>query len=269
METLLDVRHLKIVDSRTQQVIIKDSSFQLETGRCLGIVGESGSGKSVTCKAVMRLNRQWLHQTGEIAFQGLDLNSISEKEMRKKRGKHICMIVQNGMSAFDPSSRIGVYLRETLQTHYRWNKTECEEKMIEAMGKVRLQHPSDILKKYPHELSGGMLQRIMIALALVLEPDLLIADEPTTALDAISQYEVVEQFILLRERIGCSVLFISHDLGVVRKIADDVIVMKEGEIVESGETETIFNAPKHEYTKYLISTRAALSDNFKKMMGRA
>jgi nickel transport system ATP-binding protein len=124
------------------------------------------------------------------------------------------------------------------------------------------------MNKYPHQLSGGMLQRMMIALAFVLEPDIIIADEPTTALDTISQFEVVEQFITLRERMGCSMIFISHDLGVVRKIADDVLVMKDGKIIERGDTQTIFLNAKHEYTKYLVTTRLALSHNFNKIMGR-
>ena len=129
-----------------------------------------------------------------------------------------------------------------------------------------LENPVEIMNKYPHQLSGGMLQRIMIALAIVLEPDIIIADEPTTALDTISQFEVTEQFIKLRERMGCSMIFISHDLGVVRKIADEVLVMKDGEIIERGSTQVIFSEPEHDYTKYLVSTRLALSNNFKKLM---
>ncbi|MFC0274023.1 ABC transporter ATP-binding protein [Metabacillus herbersteinensis] len=264
---ILEVKNLKIWDVSTGEVIITNSSFNLKKGSCLAIVGESGSGKSVTCRSIMRLNKASLRQSGDILFKGENVNNLSEKEMRKKRGRNLCMILQNGMSAFDPSCVIGVHLKETLAEHFNWNKNRTEENMKNAMESVMLKNPIEIMNKYPHQLSGGMLQRIMIALAIVLEPDIIIADEPTTALDTISQFEVVEQFIKLRERMGCSMIFISHDLGVVRKIADEVLVMKDGEIIERGSTQVIFSEPQHEYTKYLVSTRLALSNNFKKIMG--
>lgn len=262
---ILEVNNLKIWDSK--KIIVHNISFCIEHGRCLAIVGESGSGKSVTCRAILKLNRPSLYQSGDILFKGENISQLSTKEMRKKRGKNICMILQNGMSAFDPSCVVGVHLRETLAEHFNWSRNEITVRMTSAMESVMLKNPENIMNKYPHQLSGGMLQRVMIALAIVLEPDIIIADEPTTALDTISQYEVVDQFIKLRERIGCSIIFISHDLGVVRKIADDVIVMKNGEIIERGRADSIFSEAQHEYTKYLISTRLALSENFKKVMG--
>lgn len=266
---ILEVENLKVWDSNTGKIIIYNSSFNLKQGSCLAIVGESGSGKSMTCRSIMRLNKAWIRQSGDILFKGENLSNLSEKAMRKKRGRNLCMILQNGMSAFDPSCVIGVHVRETLVEHFGWSNNEIEGKMKNAMESVMLKNPIEIMNKYPHQLSGGMLQRIMIALALVLEPDIIIADEPTTALDTVSQFEVVEQFIKLRERMGCSMIFISHDLGVVQKIADDVLVMKDGEIIERGNTRTIFSEAAHEYTKYLVSTRLALSNNFKKIMGRA
>ncbi|MFC3884998.1 staphylopine uptake ABC transporter ATP-binding protein CntD [Bacillus songklensis] len=266
---ILEVENLKIWDINTGKVIIYNSSFNLKQGSCLAIVGESGSGKSVTCRSIMKLNRPWLHQSGDILFKGENLNNLSEKEMRKKRGRNLCMILQNGMSAFDPSCVMGVHLKETLVQHFGWSNNKIEEKMKDALESVMLKNPIEMMNKYPHQLSGGMLQRVMIALALVLEPDIIIADEPTTALDTISQFEVVEQFIKLRERMGCSMIFISHDLGVVRKIADDVLVMKDGKIIERGNIQTIFSEAQHEYTKYLVSTKEALSNNFKKIMGRS
>ncbi|WP_440604185.1 staphylopine uptake ABC transporter ATP-binding protein CntD [Bacillus sp. GB_SG_008] len=266
---ILEVENLKVLDINTGKIIIYNSSFNLKQGGCLAIVGESGSGKSVTCRSIMRLNKAWIRQSGDILFKGENLNNLPEKEMRKKRGRNLCMILQNGMGAFDPSCVIGVHLRETLVEHFGWSNNEMEGKMKTAMESVVLKNPIEIMNKYPHQLSGGMLQRIMIALALVLEPDIIIADEPTTALDTISQFEVVEQFMKLRERMGSSMIFVSHDLGVVKKIADDVLVMKDGEIIERGNTRTIFSEAEHEYTKYLVSTRLALSNNFKKIMGRA
>nr|WP_090891684.1 ABC transporter ATP-binding protein [Evansella caseinilytica] len=263
---LLEVHQLKISEASTGKVIVHDGSFQLKQGSCLAIVGESGSGKSVTCRAIMRLNKPWLRQTGRILFKGENINALPEKEMRKRRGKNLCMILQNGMGAFDPSSVIGVHLKETLSEHFGWSNHEIAEKMKKAMESVMLKNPSEVLNKYPHQLSGGMLQRIMIALALVLEPDLIIADEPTTALDTISQYEVLEQLIQLRERLGVAMIFVSHDLGVVKRVADDVLVMKAGKIVERGEMQTIFLAPRHPYTKYLVSTKLALSNHFRRLM---
>lgn len=265
---ILEVENLQVTDMNTGQIIVYNSSFYLKQGNCLAIVGESGSGKSVTCRSIMRLNKPWIHQSGDIFFKGENVNHLSEKEMRKKRGKNLCMILQNGMSAFDPSCVIGVHLRETLVAHFGWSNQEIETKMKKAMESVMLKNPIETMNKYPHQLSGGMLQRIMIALALVLEPDIMIADEPTTALDTISQFEVIEQFIQLRERMGCSMIFVSHDLGVVKKIADDVLVMKDGKIVERGDISTVFSKAEHEYTRYLVSTRLEVSNHFRKIMGR-
>ncbi|TDL32723.1 ABC transporter ATP-binding protein [Jeotgalibacillus sp. S-D1] len=263
---LLEVNNLKVWDVNTGKEIIVNSSFHLKQNSCLAIVGESGSGKSVTCRAIMKLNKSYLRQSGEILFKGKNIHDLSEKEMRKKRGKNLCMILQNGMSAFDPSCVIGIHLRETLAEHFNWSKKEMSGRMKSAMESVMLKNPLEIMNKYPHQLSGGMLQRIMIALAIVLEPDIIIADEPTTALDAISQYEVIEQFKKLRERLGCSMIFISHDLAVVKNIADEVLVMKDGEIVERGKTAEVFSEPQHDYTKYLVSTRQVLSNHFNRIM---
>lgn len=264
---ILEVVNLKIWDSKTGSVIIPDSSFHVKQGSCLAIVGESGSGKSVTCRAIMRLNKPGIRQSGDILFKGENLTELPEKEMRKKRGKHLCMIMQNGMRAFDPSRVVGVHLKETLAHHFGWGHDEITTKMKHAMESVKLKNPIEVMNKYPHQLSGGMLQRVMIALSIVLTPDIIIADEPTTALDTISQFEVVEQFIRLRERMGCSMIFISHDLGVVRKIADEVLVMKDREIVENGTTNAIFSEARHEYTRYLVSTKLALNEHFKRIMG--
>ncbi|WP_369899530.1 ABC transporter ATP-binding protein [Bacillus manliponensis] len=266
---ILEVKNLNIWDVKTSNEIIYNSSFNLKQGSCLAIVGESGSGKSVTCRSIMRLNKSSLRQSGDILFKGENLNHLSEKEMRKKRGKNLCMILQNGMSVFDPSCVLGVHLKETLVQHFGWSHSEIEGKMKNTMESVMLKNPIEIMNKYPHQLSGGMLQRIMIALALVLEPDIIIADEPTTALDTISQFEVIEQFMRIRERMGCSMIFISHDLGVVKKVADNVLVMKDGKIIERGNIQTVFSEPQHEYTKHLVSTKEALSNNFKKIMGRS
>ncbi|MGG4442725.1 staphylopine uptake ABC transporter ATP-binding protein CntD [Brevibacillus fortis] len=267
MTNILEVKNLKIWDSRNERVIVPNSSFHVKQGSCLAIVGESGSGKSVTCKAIMRLNKAGIRQSGDILLRGINLMELSEQEMRKKRGKQLCMILQSSMRAFDPSCVVGVHLQETLVEHFGWSREEITTKMKNAMESVRLKNPIEVMNTYPHQLSGGMLQRVMIALTIVLEPDIIIADEPTTALDTVSQFEVVEQFRQLRERMGCSMIFISHDLGIVKLMADDVLVMKEGEIVENGTTQAIFSEPQHTYTRYLLSTKLALNQHFKRIMG--
>lgn len=266
---ILEVKNLNIRDVITDKDIVCNGTFTLKEGNCLAIVGESGSGKSITCRSIMRLNKSWLRQSGDILFKGENLNLLSEKEMRKMRGKKLCMILQNGMSAFNPSCVIGVHLKETLVEHFGWSNKEIEEKMKNAMDSVMLKNPIEIMNKHPHQLSGGMLQRIMIALALVFEPDIIIADEPTTALDTISQFEVVEQFIKLREKMGCSMIFVSHDLGVVKKIADNILVMKDGKIIERGSIQAIFSEAQHEYTQNLVSAKEELGNHFKKIMGRS
>ncbi|WP_027084503.1 staphylopine uptake ABC transporter ATP-binding protein CntD [Cohnella panacarvi] len=266
---LLEVEKLRIWDGHSGNVLVENSTFQLKQGSCLAIVGESGSGKSLTCRAILRLNNNALRQSGEIRFQGVDLSLLDEREMRRRRGKQLYMILQNGMRAFDPTNVIGVHLRETLVHHYDWNASEITEKLKPAMLSVGLQDPIGILNKYPHQLSGGMLQRIMIALAIVLEPDIILADEPTTALDTVSKFEVVEQFIRLRERMGGSMIFVSHELGVVRKLADEVLVMKSGSIVELGTTADLFSNARHEYTRYLMSSQRMLNDRFQQLMGGA
>lgn len=266
---ILKVSNLRVWDELTGQVIVPNSSFHLKQGNCLSIVGESGSGKSMTCRAIMRLNRGSIRQSGDILFRDVNLAELSDKKIRSMRGKHLYMIMQHGMRAFDPSCVIGVHIRETLAQHYGLNRSESEARMIKAMESVRLKDPAQIMNKYPHQLSGGMLQRIMIALAIVLKPDLIIADEPTTALDAISQYEVVEQLLELRSRMGCAIILVSHDLGIVQKLADEVLVMKAGVIVESGTAQAIFSNARHEYTKYLVSSKLALNEHFHKVMGGA
>ncbi len=264
---LLEINELKVWDRNTGNVIVRNSSFAVEQGRCLGIVGESGSGKSVTCRAIMRLLKPSIAQSGDIRFQGENLAALPETEMRKRRGKRICMILQHGMRAFDPSCAIGVHLKETLSEHTDWSRDEMTNRMKRALESVMLKQPMDVMNSYPHQLSGGTLQRVMIALAIVLEPDLVIADEPTTALDTVSQYEVVDQFLRMRERLGNAMIFVSHDLGVVRKLADDVLVMKDGSIVERGPAENVFANAQESYTRELVGAKLSVQRHYRRIMG--
>lgn len=263
----LEVANLQIWDSLSGNVLVKDSSFQIRQESCLAIVGESGSGKSVTCRAIMRLNRTNLKQTGSIKLNGIDLSALSEPEMRKQRGRQLCLIMQNGMRAFDPSSVVGTHFKETLKQHYGWSPAESTARMAKAMENVMLKDPVSLMNKFPHQLSGGMLQRMMIALAIVLRPTLIIADEPTSALDTLSQFEVMEQLISLKAETGCSMIFVSHDLGAVKQIADDIVVMRDGGIIESGSAAGIFSNTQHAYTKYLIEAKQALNRHFVRSMG--
>jgi nickel transport system ATP-binding protein len=263
---MLEVSNLRIWDSRTGEVMVPGSSFQVKQGSCLAIVGESGSGKSLTCRAIMRLNKAGIRQSGDILLGGVSLSELPEREMRKRRGKQLCMIMQHGMRAFDPSSVVGVHLGETLREHFGWSKSVVTEKMSAAMNSVMLKDPVAVMNMYPYQLSGGMLQRVMIALALVLEPDVIIADEPTTALDTISQFEAVEQLIQLRARMGCSMILVSHDMGVVSRIADEVLVMKDGTIVERGAAQSILANAQHDHTRYLLAAKQAINERYRKLM---
>lgn len=269
MADILTVKDLKIWDSRNDEVIVKGISFSLPENSCLAIVGESGSGKSMSTRSIMGLNKPWIRNSGEVVFDGVPILNLSQKEIRKLCGKRISMIMQGGMSAFDPSCTIGKHYREVLKQHLGYDKKQADALMIETMGKLLLQNPKAILGKYPHQLSGGMLQRCMIALTLALQPEIIIADEPTTALDTITQYTVIEQLLLLRKHLKCSMIFISHDLGVVKKVADYAVLMKQGELIEQGTIEELFENPKTDYAKHLVGTKRAMGEEFAKAMKAA
>jgi len=264
--SLLEIKNLSVNNLRTGQQIIHDLSFSLHENRCLCIVGESGSGKSMTAKAILGLTSPWLQVNGEVLFKGMNLIEQSNATMRKVRGQKICMILQDAMTAFDPLSTIGKQMIETLRENLVMNKTEAKELAITALQSVQIYEPEQVLKKYPHQLSGGMLQRVMISIVMVIKPDIIIADEPTTALDSINQREVVEQFKKLLAVNHVSMIFISHDLSVVQYLADDVLVMKDGKCVELGEASKILSTPSHSFTKFLIDTRVGLSQSFQQSM---
>lgn len=257
-----------MTDVRTEAVIIDNLSFTLGKNECLGIVGESGSGKSMTVKAMLGLVNPWLAVTGIASFKGEDMLQLNDKSMQNIRGRHICMIFQDAMSAFDPLYTIGYQLIETLEEKMHLSKKEARQRIITELERVGLKQVPQVLQKYPHQLSGGMLQRCMIAIAVAIKPDIIIADEPTTALDAITQQEVIHLLQHLKDDLGISLIFISHDLGVIQNLADHVFVMKEGKQMEYGTVEEVFKRPKNDYTKYLIQTRKKLSDSFERAIGR-
>ena len=266
---ILDVRDLRVVQRADGQPLVYSISFTLAAGACLGIVGESGSGKTLTCRSLMGLLPPTLAGEGSAVFNGIDLVDAPAEQLRQLRGSKIAMVLQQPMTAFDPLYTMGAQFRETLAAHGAYSPAQAEALAVATFGRVRLEAPHEILRSYPHELSGGMLQRCMIALALALEPQLIIADEPTTALDAETQFEVVQRFQELRAQCNTAMIFVSHDLGVVQRLADAVLVMKDGRCVEYGPAETVFNAPQHEYTQYLIRTRLALTRGFESMLERS
>ncbi|MCX8582594.1 MULTISPECIES: ABC transporter ATP-binding protein [unclassified Gilliamella] len=260
---LLAVKQLTVTLNNGNK-LLDDISFTVNHHKCLGIVGESGSGKSLTCKAIIGLLESYFSVTGQILFKQanstLDLLKQNKKTLRPIRGSAISIILQQPMIAFDPLYCIGKQVVETLQAHLTINKNDAIAKTLLMIENIGLDNAKEIYKKYPHQLSGGMLQRIMIGMALVLEPELIIADEPTTALDSISQFYILKMLEEIKSK--TTMIFISHDLGVIHHIADDIIVMNKGKIVESGSRDQIFYHPKHEYTRYLIDTRKQLLNKF-------
>jgi peptide/nickel transport system ATP-binding protein len=258
MNKLLEIKGLTVTlpSKSDRKYAISDVSISVEKNEILCVVGESGSGKSVTAFTVMGIHdkRALTISKGEILFDGYDLTKIGEDQFRKFRGKKMAMIFQEPMTALNPVMKVGEQITEILEIHTDLGPSKRKSKAIEAMKNVKLPDPEKIFHSYPHELSGGQRQRIMIAMALVLEPDLLIADEPTTALDVTTQAAILELIKEIQVRRGMGVLFITHDFGVVADIADRVVVMQHGIVVEQDRVNQILAHPQHEYTKMLIGS---------------
>ena len=241
---------------------VRGVSFHLNRGETLAIVGESGCGKSVTSNAIMGLipSPSGKIVNGSILFKGENLTKFPEKKMRTIRGVDISMIFQDPMTALNPTLTIGTQLMEGLIQHKKVSAKEAEKRAIEMMELVGIPNPKERLKHYPHQFSGGMRQRIVIAIALICEPELLIADEPTTALDVTIQAQILELFGEIQEKTGVSIILITHDLGVVAKIADRIAVMYAGKIIETGTKRDIFYRPQHPYTKGLLHSVPRLDE---------
>ena len=271
MIPLLEINKLTISFQGNEQSnkAIDTISLKIHRGETLGIVGESGSGKSLTSLAIMQLlSEQAQLDTGEIVLhlkdkEKINLTQLSEKELRKLRGNHIAMIFQEPMTSLNPVMTCGKQVREILLLHKDLSKKEAKEKTLQLFKEVKLPRAKDIYKAYPHELSGGQKQRIMIAMAMACEPALLIADEPTTALDVSVQQAILDLIQQLKEKYNTTTIFISHDLNLVSNIADQVAVIHQGKIVEKGSTKEIFFNPKHNYTKGLLGCRPPLDKRLK------
>jgi oligopeptide/dipeptide ABC transporter ATP-binding protein len=256
-ETLLEVRDLH-TSFRTGDGLVRAVTgvdFSVRRGEVLGLVGESGCGKSVTSLSILRLIQPpGLVERGEVVFDGQDLLKLPEPRMREIRGNRISMIFQQPTSALNPVMDLGFQVGEVLETHRNMKRKVARERALELLRMVGIADPERRLKAYPHETSGGMAQRVMIAMALACEPELLIADEPTTALDVTIQAQILDLMRRLQQETGTAIILITHDLGVVAEMADRVAVMYAGEIVEQADTPTLFNDPRHPYTKGLISS---------------
>jgi len=258
MEHLLEVKDLAIsFHTREGEVqAIRGVNFYVNKGETLAIVGESGSGKSVTSQAIMQLipRPQGEYKRGEIWFDGQELTRKTEKQMQRIRGKEIGMIFQDPMTSLNPTMKVGKQITEVLHTHEHMSKEAAYQRAVELLGLVGIKSPERRFHQYPHEFSGGMRQRVVIAIALAANPKLLIADEPTTALDVTIQAQILELMKELQQKIGTAIIFITHDLGVVAKMADRVAVMYAGQIVETGTAEEIFYDPRHPYTWGLLAS---------------
>lgn len=265
---LLHLKNLSIsfVDGKQSTEVIHDISFQLNQNEILGIVGESGSGKSISALAILGLLPVNARITsGKILFDQKDLNELSEKELRKIRGNAISMIFQEPMSSLNPSMRCGKQVQEILLEHNNLSKSEAKRETLDLFEKVKLPRPEAIYSSYPHQISGGQKQRVMIAMAIACKPKILIADEPTTALDVTVQKEILVLLKSLQKETGMSVIFISHDLALVSEISDRVAVMFNGKIVEQNAVEEIFHHPKEEYTKALLASKPSTTQRLKKL----
>ncbi len=263
-KTVLKVENLNVTfhqDGKSAH-IVKDVSFSVNAGQCLGILGESGSGKSMSCKAVLRLLDKNFEVDGEMTLLGENLREKSNEAVRKMRGSKITMVLQNPMNCFDPLYRIGDQMAETFAEHTNWDGKHIREESLAVLELMRIRNPDEVLRKYPHQLSGGMLQRVMIGLAVKLEPDLIVCDEPTTAIDSISRYAVMQEFRRIKKSTGAAMIFISHDLGVLSMIADQLVVMHRGRIVERGTVEDVFKNATDAYTRELIDRHTSVMNAF-------
>ncbi|WP_321345620.1 ABC transporter ATP-binding protein [Breoghania sp.] len=254
---LLQVKDLSVDFTQGGNVThaVRKVSFEIAPGEAVALVGESGSGKSVTALSVLKLlgYPAASHPSGEILFEGQDLLTASDHALRGIRGNRVAMIFQEPMTSLNPLHQVERQIMEVLKLHSGMSDAKARARTLELLGQVGIRDPESRLKSYPHQLSGGQRQRVMIAMALANEPDLLIADEPTTALDVTVQAQILKLLKELQEKRGMAMLFITHDLGIVRKISDRVCVMTDGEIVEQGPTERIFETPEHPYTRHLLA----------------
>ena len=265
---ILDVKNLHITfeQPKVSKQILEDVSFSVKAGKCLGILGESGSGKSMTTKAILGLLNRDFKISGSATFEGADLLQMGDGDLRTLRGSAIGMILQNPMTCFDPLYKIGNQIYETFDAHGIFPRDQYKVEAIKILEKMRIHDPEGVLQKFPHQLSGGMLQRVMIGIAMSMNPRLLICDEPTTAIDSITQYEIIKEFQRIKAESNVGMLFITHDVSVISHIADEIIVLNKGKLVDRGPFSEILKNPKDPYTKLLIEKKLAVADHYKSVL---
>lgn len=268
MTPVFELNHLQVSlrGKKRNTDLVKGVSFSVKQGECLGILGESGSGKSMSIKAAMGLLDKNFVVSGSAKFQGDELVGKSAEQLRRLRGGQVGIVLQNPMTCFDPLYRIGNQIAETFAAHQKWDAGEIKERSIEMLDKMQIRNPEEALEKYPHQLSGGMLQRIMIGIAMSMEPSLLIADEPTTAIDAITQFDILNEFAVIKQKHKTAMIFISHDLNAVSQIADKIVVLNQGTVVDQGDFHHIIHHAADPYTRLLIEKRTDVMRKYRQAL---
>ena len=268
MTPVFELNHLQVSlrDKKQNMDLVKGVSFSVKQGECLGILGESGSGKSMSIKAAMGLLDKNFVVSGSAKFQGDELVGKNAEQLRRLRGGQVGIVLQNPMTCFDPLYRIGNQIAETFAAHQKWDAGEIKERSIEMLDKMQIRNPEEALEKYPHQLSGGMLQRIMIGIAMSMEPSLLIADEPTTAIDAITQFDILNEFAAIKQKHKTAMIFISHDLNAVSQIADKIVVLNQGTVVDQGDFHHIIHHAADPYTRLLIEKRTDVMRKYRQAL---
>jgi peptide/nickel transport system ATP-binding protein len=260
---LVDIRNLSVEfpgHAGTIRAVVEANLF-IRPGEILGIAGESGSGKTTLCNSIVRTLPKTARISGDIRFENLAINELSDRELRRIRGRDISMILQNPMTSLDPLFSIGNQIGEVLHRRGETDRKHVTAKALELLRSVHMTAPAERLRQFPHELSGGMRQRVLIAMASVMSPKLLLADEPTTALDATVQEEILVLFREIRDRYNTAIVVVTHDLGVIRRICDRIVIMYAGRIVEDGPVEAVFRRPRHPYTRALLDSVPRLEGN--------
>ncbi|WP_337434068.1 ABC transporter ATP-binding protein [Enterocloster sp.] len=268
MTPVFELNHLQVSlrGKKRNTDLVKGVSFSVKQGECLGILGESGSGKSMSIKAAMGLLDKNFVVSGSAKFQGDELVGKNAEQLRRLRGGQVGIVLQNPMTCFDPLYRIGNQIAETFAAHQKWDAGEIKERSIEMLDKMQIRNPEEALEKYPHQLSGGMLQRIMIGIAMSMEPSLLIADEPTTAIDAITQFDILNEFAVIKQKHKTAMIFISHDLNAVSQIADKIVVLNQGTVVDQGDFHHIIHHAADPYTRLLIEKRTDIMRKYRQAL---
>lgn len=268
MTPVFELNHLQVSlrGKKRNTDLVKGVSFSVKQGECLGILGESGSGKSMSIKAAMGLLDKNFVVSGSAKFQGDELVGKNAEQLRRLRGGQVGIVLQNPMTCFDPLYRIGNQIAETFAAHQKWDAGEIKKRSIEMLDKMQIRNPEEALEKYPHQLSGGMLQRIMIGIAMSMEPSLLIADEPTTAIDAITQFDILNEFAVIKQKHKTAMIFISHDLNAVSQIADKIVVLNQGTVVDQGDFHHIIHHAADPYTRLLIEKRTDVMRKYRQAL---